>query len=100
MPKTYLQNRGEYWHKQKMKSLVRDNFTCQIHKLKSDLTCDENRLRFLHTHHIKSRIQGGTHDLDNLLTICRAHHEDIHPHMKKELAAGPTQSFELQMREI
>lgn len=99
MPKTYLQNKGPHWEKQRMRALVRDNFICQNHQLGKE-NCQEDRLRFIHIHHIIPRIQGGTHDLDNLLTICRAHHEDIHPHMKKELAAGPTQSFELQMREI
>lgn len=84
----YAQCTGDYWLKQKAKSLVRDDFTCQNHQLGGE-PCDENRVRFLHTHHIKARINGGTHDLDNLLTICRKHHEDIHPFMKKILPEGP-----------
>ena len=58
-------------------------------QLKPGLTCTEDRLRFLHIRHIKARINGGTHDLDNLLTLCRKHHEDIHPFMKTVLSEGP-----------
>ena len=89
----YLQARGEAWDKARMRALVRDDFTCQYDHL--NLTpieggCNannrENRLRFLHVHHIHERINGGTHDLDNLITICRAHHIQLHPHMRFEYA--------------
>jgi 5-methylcytosine-specific restriction endonuclease McrA len=32
----------------------------------------------LHVHHIVFRSQGGTHDEDNLVTVCNNCHEDIH----------------------
>lgn len=89
-----------------MRTLVRDNFTCQFHQLGLTPINDgctvahaETRLRFLHVHHKQERINGGTHDLDNLLTICRAHHEELHPHMAYEL---PYQgkSFDYEMREL
>lgn len=93
----YLQARGEYWDKQRLRTLVRDDFTCQFAQL--GLTpieggCNhatpETGLRFLHIHHLMPRthflphqIEG--HDLTNLLTICRAHHAELHPHMRLEL---------------
>lgn len=91
----YLQCKGEHWEKQRMKALVRDDFTCQFAQL--DLKpieggCSheqpEIRLRFLHVHHKVERIHGGTHDLDNLLTICKAHHVQKHPHMAFEHGLG------------
>ena len=88
MKRPYLACRGEEWEKQRMRALVRDDFTCQAHKL--DLCsepCTENHLRHLNVHHIQERQNGGSHDLDNLITLCRAHHIQIHPHMAFELAA-------------
>lgn len=86
MKKPYLQCSGEAWDKARMKTLVRDDFTCQAHKLGlCSEPCTENHLRHLNVHHIKERQYGGTHDLDNLITLCRAHHIMIHPHMRFEL---------------
>jgi 5-methylcytosine-specific restriction endonuclease McrA len=83
----YLQVRGEAWQKARMRALVRDEFTCQAHKLGLCAEpCAENRLRLLHVHHIQERNHGGTHDLDNLITLCRGHHMEVHPHMRFEFA--------------
>lgn len=78
---------GEYWQKQRMRALVRDNFTCQAHLLGlCKEPCTENRLRKIHVHHVQWRSHGGDHDLDNLLTLCKEHHILIHPHMRFEYA--------------
>ena len=88
MKKPYLQCEGDHWQKQRTRTLVRDDFTCQFEALNllpsEGCSCDkpETRLRFL------QRQNGGTHDLDNLVTICRVHHAMIHPHMRYELAQG------------
>lgn len=83
-----------------MRALVRDNFTCQAHQLGlCDEPCQENHLRHLHVHHKKERINGGTHDLDNLLTLCIPHHEALHPHMKYEHAMKQRE-YEMDMREL
>jgi 5-methylcytosine-specific restriction endonuclease McrA len=82
----YLPARGEAWEKARMRALVRDDFTCQAHQLGLCESCDESRLRHLVVHHKIHRIHGGTHDLDNLLTLCNKHHADIHPHLRAELA--------------
>lgn len=92
--KPWLQATGDYWNKQRMKALVRDGFKCQfqtlgLQSIKGVCTCEaqEDRLRALQVHHIIERtnfrpheIEG--HDLDNLITVCQAHHEHIHPHMR------------------
>jgi 5-methylcytosine-specific restriction endonuclease McrA len=75
-----LECRGEVWEKQRMRALVRDEFTCQAHRVGLP-ACDETRLRVLHVHHILPRSNGGTHDLDNLVTLCRACHARVHPWM-------------------
>lgn len=96
----YLQCRGEAWDKARMQTLVRDNFTCQAYQLGlCKEPCTENRLRFLHVHHLLPRVNGGTHDLQNLLTVCRVHHEQIHPHMRFEFAAHKRE-FEMPEREL
>lgn len=88
MKRPYLQCMGEAWEKARMRALVRDDFYCQAHQLGlCDEPCTENRLRFLHVHHVEERQAGGTHDLANLLTLCRTHHIKLHPHMLYEYAA-------------
>lgn len=94
--KPYLQASGDYWLKQRMRALVRDDFRCQFHMLglqPLEGVCTheqpEKRLRALQVHHIKGRMnflphQIEGHDLSNLATICHAHHEVIHPHMRLE----------------
>lgn len=83
----YVQLSGDNWQKARMRALVRDDFTCQAHKLGlCDEPCHENRLRYLHVHHVQERQRGGTHDLDNLITLCQEHHIQLHPHMRYEYA--------------
>lgn len=70
-----------------MRALVRDDFTCQAHKLElCSEPCSENRLRFLNVHHLRERQAGGTHALENLITLCREHHIQLHPHLRFEYA--------------
>jgi 5-methylcytosine-specific restriction endonuclease McrA len=79
---SYLPAQGEAWEKARMRALVRDSFTCQ------HPGCGETRLRLLQVHHIQPRIQGGTHDLANLTTLCKQHHADRHPHLRRMLDAA------------
>ena len=90
----YLLARGDAWWKARMRCLVRDNFQCQ------HPGCLESRLRFLHVHHIQARIDGGTHGLDNLVTLCREHHILKHPHMLFELSASTPPTLEYPWREL
>ena len=78
-PPEYLPARGEDWEKVRMRALVRDNFTCQ------HPGCGETRLRRLEVHHVQHRAHGGSHDLSNLITLCRQHHADQHPHLRRIL---------------
>jgi 5-methylcytosine-specific restriction endonuclease McrA len=66
-----------YWihraldRKVRLKVLERDNFTCRNCGKKPDK---------LEVHHIVPLISGGTHDLDNLLTVCQKCHDYLdHP---------------------
>ncbi|MBI5670653.1 MAG: HNH endonuclease [Chloroflexi bacterium] len=101
MKQPYLQCWGEAWEEARMRALVRDNFTCQAHVLGlCDEPCTENRLRRLHVHHIQERQAGVTHDLENLITLCRNHHIQLHPHMRYQYAmrnrvleAGPAKEL-------
>lgn len=49
----------------------RDNYTCQICKAKGKNVA-------LEVHHIIFKSQGGTDDEDNLVTLCKKCHNDIH----------------------
>jgi 5-methylcytosine-specific restriction endonuclease McrA len=107
--KHYLPARGEAWDKARMRALVRDDFQCQAHRLGLP-PCGETRLRHLQVHHKIERQHGGTHDLDNLLTVCASCHSKIHPHMlwQKPLkdrlleseGQDDTRTFELPPREL
>lgn len=50
-------------------ALCRDKYTCQV--------CKAKNMR-LEVHHIKYRSQGGTDDLDNLITLCADCHKKVH----------------------
>jgi 5-methylcytosine-specific restriction endonuclease McrA len=67
-----------------MRALVRDTFTCQAHQVGLPL-CHESRLRCLQVHHRQPRAEGGTHDLENLLTLCRSCHARLHPWRLREI---------------
>jgi len=54
---------------------LRDRNRCQFVS-KDGRKC--NQTRHLHFHHIKSVSDGGTDSLDNLVTLCAAHHRQIH----------------------
>jgi hypothetical protein len=60
------------WKKQRMRTLVRDNFICQVEG------CHETQLGNLGAHHKLPKSQGGLDNLDNLVTICNHHHAEIH----------------------
>lgn len=106
MRSQYLQCKGEEWEKARMRALVRDDFTCQFARLGLEevASCThahpENRLRKLQVHHLKKRINGGTHDDENLITICTAHHMEIHPHMKLDLKGGFSGEFDYELPEL
>ena len=79
----YLSAKGETWTKARMRALVRDDFLCQAHQLDLiDKPCDEHRLNRLVVHHKQHRINGGGHELSNLITLCHRHHIELHPHMR------------------
>jgi hypothetical protein len=102
----YLPASGEEYEKQRMRCFVRDNFTCQFEALglpAIEGICEcgdpQDKIRYLNCHHKKQRSHGGNHDLDNLITVCKSHHEMIHPHMRFELSQS-AKSLPIEYREI
>lgn len=62
----------ENWAEIKRRVLARDGHRCQNCGGRTEL----------HVHHIVPINKGGTSDPNNLVTICRACHTMIHPHMR------------------
>jgi 5-methylcytosine-specific restriction endonuclease McrA len=62
----------EAYRMARMRALVRDNFTCKYPG------CQCGRLHLLTIHHLVEREKGGTHALENLLTLCEDHHRQVH----------------------
>ena len=62
---------GEDWLKQRRLARKRDNYTCQGCGVPMKELLSARRL---HVHHIVSRIEGGTNDLNNLVTLCTGCH--------------------------
>lgn len=55
---------------------ARDQGRCQV-KLPSGKPCGATR--WVQVHHIQPRALGGGHELANLITLCAAHHRQLHP---------------------
>lgn len=60
---------GENWYEQRRKTRERDNYTCQ-HCSKTE----QEIAKHLHVHHILPRGDGGTNELDNLISLCHSCH--------------------------
>jgi len=72
--------RGANWHKQRKKALERDNYKCQVCGV-----LQEDMNRELTIHHIIPYHEGGTNDLENLITVCMSCHFTIEPRGHKRL---------------
>lgn len=83
--KGYLSVTGRDWIKARTAALIRDDYKCQAHKLGLSHEPCQAPKRKLCVHHIIRRVDGGTHDLDNLITVCYEHHCAIHPHLLKQM---------------
>lgn len=67
--KEYQDSGQKDFYNVKSAVLNRDNYTCQI--------CGEKDTR-LEVHHIQFRSKGGSNRMDNLVTLCRDCHKQIH----------------------
>lgn len=92
--RTYLACSGDEWEKARMRALVRDEFRCQ------HPGCSESNLRLLEVHHIRQRVHGGTHELENLVTLCRLHHAVLHPHLRRILGREASELDAFPYREL
>jgi hypothetical protein len=67
--------------------LQRDHHRCQVPGCR--------HATFVDVHHLRARAEGGTHDADNLLTLCGAHHRACH-RSDLLIEKGPTGMFEFR----
>lgn len=63
----------EEWREVRLQVLERDNSFCQAYG-QFGVVC----LGKLHVHHILPRSRGGKHNMENLVTLCSAHHQWAH----------------------
>lgn len=69
------------WEERKKKVRIRDNYTCQAHTIGLKRCYTRRPPPFhgsLHVHHINGR----SHNLNNLTTLCEDCHKAIHSHMR------------------
>lgn len=74
--KLWVQNillREAFWFQRK-KALERDKYACRH--------CGVTAKKGLHVHHIVPRSQGGSNYVDNLMTLCKECHIEIHTEMR------------------
>ena len=74
---------GDLYQEENIKSYVRkrDNYTCQrCNKHIEDLNKKDIQLQ---VHHIKPKSQGGTTVPNNLITLCKPCHKQVHEYLKK-----------------
>jgi 5-methylcytosine-specific restriction endonuclease McrA len=64
----------EAWWYQRKQALKRDKYACRH--------CGLMAKKGLHVHHIVPRSQGGSNYVDNLLTLCKECHIEVHRHDK------------------
>jgi hypothetical protein len=82
----YQEGRQKDFYNVKQFVLCRDNHTCQ--------KCfGKKRDPLLHVHHIIFRSDGGTNSPDNLITLCKTCHDNLHLHKDAK-----QQSLKLQMQ--
>lgn len=55
---------------------LRDKNTCQYRAPGKDAPCGSKR--WVDLHHIKPVSQGGPNTVENLITLCRTHHQEVH----------------------
>ena len=67
--------------------LLRDHHRCQVPGC--------SHATFVDVHHLRARSQGGSHDADNLLTLCGAHHRACH-RGDLLIAKGPAGTLEFR----
>lgn len=71
------------WTRQRTQALRRDNKECQ--DCGADVGFRSRRgVKEAQVHHLTPRSEQGTHELDNLITLCRECHEDRHASIPKE----------------
>lgn len=70
---SYFEDYPEDWEERRRKVYERDDYECQICGYRGNV--GEGKL---HAHHITPISDGGGHELENLVTLCRSCHSGVH----------------------
>ncbi|MEM6898562.1 MAG: HNH endonuclease signature motif containing protein [Pseudomonadota bacterium] len=62
----------------RIKVLERDGFRCTLCGWKRDDLDPADPRKFLELHHLLEHAKGGENVVDNLITLCNVHHDDVH----------------------
>jgi len=74
----YLRPSDKYpknWNRIRHVIFTRDHYICQRCGIKCDRSTPS---RYPNCHHIKPVSKGGSHSWDNLITLCRRCHKEVH----------------------
>jgi hypothetical protein len=58
--------------------LERDNFQCKKCRWKLADRVQGSKRQFLEVHHKQLHSMGGSHNVENLITLCNMHHDEVH----------------------
>lgn len=58
--------------------LIRDGFTCRVCGWTRDQLRPDDPRKFLELHHLKAHADKGANSVENLLTLCNVHHDQVH----------------------
>jgi hypothetical protein len=62
----------------RVKVLERDNFRCQCCGWSSTEQKKEDPRTLIELHHIEHHSEGGSNNIENLITLCNVHHDQVH----------------------
>lgn len=73
-----------YWQANRRRALTRDSNECQICEGSVGRISESGDKKEAHVHHRLPLSHGGTHELDNLQTLCKDCHQQIHANGRSE----------------
>lgn len=86
---------SDNWSTIRKKALQRDDYSCQRCGAKGG----EEGNQELHVHHILPKAEGGSNQLENLTTLCRVCHDEIHSGGSGKISRATGDQFEEWLEE-
>ena len=62
----------------RLRVLQRDHFACRVCGWTTDQLRREDPRKFLELHHLIEHVEKGENSVENLLTLCNVHHDEVH----------------------